>query len=410
MRKISLILIRWLHAVLLLALIAPLAFSIGGLSDMAKAAGIYPLSLLIAVPVVVSDLTVRKCKGLGSYFLINILVQISTVLTGCFFALYLTNENIFYLYVGILALESILIVVDRFRYRLETKERQDEQNLDPTRQIHELIWNEPTFAKMVFFAVIYLLGLGFTSPWLCNIAFFSAILYFFAVLWYQFVQGTEKYLHLNRRTANLPGKRLYGIRSAMFALLLLSMVLVTLVSVLFISHRRYTDIIKWFQGIEYEEESWEIPPKDILQGQAENNAMQELLDSAPEGKMPEWVKAVLRLAAEAILCAMVFIIIYSIKSVFQTFRSAKDENGDIIEELFPDKEKPVSIPVNKQVSENKNADIRRRYRKWIKKCRKEIPGAYETPQELEKNAGLSQNPDMQELHILYEKVRYGKDE
>lgn len=408
MRKISLILIRWLHAVLILSLIAPLAFAIGGLSDMANAAGVYPLSLLIAIPVVVSDVAAKRCRGLGGYLLINILVQVLTVMTGWFFAPYLSNENMLYLYVGILAAESILIVVDRFRYRLETKERQDEQNLDPTKQVHELIWNEPTFAKMVFFAVIYLLGLGFTSPWLCNIVFFSAILYFFAVLWYQFVSGTEKYLHLNRRTANLPTKRLYGIRGGVFALLLLSMLLATLLSVAFMSQRRYTDITKWFQDIEYEEESWEIPQKDIMPGQVENNAMQELLDSAPEGKMPEWVKLLFKLAAVLILCVVVFMIIYSIRNIFQNFRKAKDENGDIIEELLPDKEKPETIAIKKPTQDNENMDIRKRYRKWIRKCRKEIPGAYETPHELEENAGLSQNPEMQELHILYEKVRYGK--
>lgn len=52
--------------------------------------------------------------------------------------------------------------------------------------------------------------------------------------------------------------------------------------------------------------------------------------------------------------------------------------------------------------------IRRRYRKMIRKHRKDRPAPYESPAEIEACAGLSDDEEMQRLHVEYEAVRYGK--
>ena len=52
--------------------------------------------------------------------------------------------------------------------------------------------------------------------------------------------------------------------------------------------------------------------------------------------------------------------------------------------------------------------VRRRYRKMIRKHRKQKPEVYESPAEIEAKAGLSDNKEMQKLHIEYEAVRYGR--
>ena len=44
----------------------------------------------------------------------------------------------------------------------------------------------------------------------------------------------------------------------------------------------------------------------------------------------------------------------------------------------------------------------------IRKNRKDRPGASETPEEMEKLAGISELAETKELHALYEKVRYGR--
>lgn len=52
--------------------------------------------------------------------------------------------------------------------------------------------------------------------------------------------------------------------------------------------------------------------------------------------------------------------------------------------------------------------IRRKYRKIIRKHRKDRPAPYESPIEIEVLAGLGEDEQMQKLHVQYEIVRYGK--
>ncbi len=52
--------------------------------------------------------------------------------------------------------------------------------------------------------------------------------------------------------------------------------------------------------------------------------------------------------------------------------------------------------------------IKRRYRKTIRKHRKDRPAPYESPTEIEAGAGLKDDEQMRQLHKAYEEVRYGK--
>jgi hypothetical protein len=52
--------------------------------------------------------------------------------------------------------------------------------------------------------------------------------------------------------------------------------------------------------------------------------------------------------------------------------------------------------------------IRRRYKKTIKKHRKDLPALYESPNEIEEKAGLINNDEMKDLHSQYENARYGR--
>ena len=50
--------------------------------------------------------------------------------------------------------------------------------------------------------------------------------------------------------------------------------------------------------------------------------------------------------------------------------------------------------------------IRREYRKFIKKHRKDRPAPFETPREMEQAAGVFDTIEGKELHDKYERVRY----
>jgi hypothetical protein len=53
--------------------------------------------------------------------------------------------------------------------------------------------------------------------------------------------------------------------------------------------------------------------------------------------------------------------------------------------------------------------IRRRYKRTIKKSTKGSPTFWASPLELESQAGLAESSDMQRLHGYYEKARYSKE-
>ena len=98
------------------------------------------------------------------------------------------------------------------------------------------------------------------------------------------------------------------------------------------------------------------------------------------------------------------------RQVFLEFRDSFDENGDKVEELDDESlQKEERLGLRRGVKADSEAErIRRIYRRTIRKHRKEIPAPYESPSELEKNAGLFEDEDMKRLHVKYENVRYGQ--
>ena len=54
--------------------------------------------------------------------------------------------------------------------------------------------------------------------------------------------------------------------------------------------------------------------------------------------------------------------------------------------------------------------IRREYRRFIRKNRKDRPNLYETPREIEMLAGVADTVEGQDMHERYELARYGHNE
>jgi hypothetical protein len=114
------------------------------------------------------------------------------------------------------------------------------------------------------------------------------------------------------------------------------------------------------------------------------------------------------------VCILVFVyaVVKTIKQIFKDFRNTLDENGDLIEEIEDDEAsyKEDFVRIRKGSEEDSEAwKIRRRYKKTIKKHRKDLPSPYESPVEIEENAGLKEDEEMKSLHGMYEAVRYGKN-
>ena len=79
-----------------------------------------------------------------------------------------------------------------------------------------------------------------------------------------------------------------------------------------------------------------------------------------------------------------------------------------MEKLVMDEEEKLTLRKKHSKEQTKEESIRREYRRFIKKNRKDCPAPYETPTEIEILAGVAETEMGKKLHESYEQVRYGK--
>jgi phosphatidylglycerophosphate synthase len=298
--------------------------------------------------------------------------------------------------------ETLLLMVTRMVDRL--KKADDLQGIEPS------IFDKPKVGYVWYFVVMYIFGILFNSKMLCDVAFFAAIAYMLAAYVYEYLLGTKDYLYINNRTRGIPRKRLYGISTAMVLLFLMLAFICILPSVFLSGYRRYTDVRHWFDDappVEYEYEG---------DGGFNPTVQQEnpIMAFDPEGgeinEPSKLVNTVFWVIGAACFIGIIYGIIQTIRQIFKDFRNTLDENGDIIEEIKDD-EAPYSedeLHIRGSHIDSEAMRIRRRYKKTIKKHRRDLPKPYESPNEIEENAGLGGDEEMKVLHGQYENARYGR--
>jgi len=416
LRRNILKIVRCLHATLILSIILPYLFALGG-TEEEFCRILYMKNFLILIPILFSDIVVHRCKNVVVYIVCSVLIMVgalSAVLgvewmvsyfggkaDSNFVDLLLVGENLFFLF--IFTVEGIAVIVSRFMVRANMPEEENEEIL--CKSVKESFLDKPTLNMVLFFGFLYVIAFLLRKNNLCNQAFFSGLCYLFLALWYTFVQGTERYLIINRRTANLPGKRLYRISGGAMAVFTLSLLIATIPAVLTLPLRQsfMPQAAIAEGGNTRNNQETTILQEDLTEGaDAFWSQMGE-----PQGELPEWLNY---LAVIIAICAAV-IVIWSvavvIRKVFVSFQDNYDENGDYVEALAEESGVTTWLSRNKP-DPARNNDVRKRYRKMIRKHRKERPAVYESPMEIEANAGLSEDLEMQELHVLYERVRYRK--
>ena len=396
--------ICWIHGTLILALIVPLLYAIGFSLELQSTGLTYAKSLLIIFPIIISAVAVRKLRSLFTFGLCGIGMICGMGVLMWTVGSIGSQTQIARLCDTVFCMAgTLLIVALRFKDRMNHDRQQKEE--DPYWQPKESFLERPGFGALWYFGIIYLLGLGLTSPNVCNEAFYSGMLYVFLIFAYRFIQGTEHYFELNKRVSKLPKKRIYGIGAGVLGSLLICLFLFMIPAMLMASYRPYTDIRDWFVRDETVMEDWELDYQG-MQTDSGSGDMDWLLGEQEEApQIPAWVNAVFEGIAALVLFGVMIVVCRQIRDIFCKFRRSYDENGDRIEELTETEEsqyfilEEIAPPLDPQ-----EAQIRRRYKKEIRKRRKEMPGRYESPTELESNAGLQ---DAQ-LHALYEAARYAK--
>lgn len=397
-------LLEYIHASLIMMLIIPFLYALAAYRDADGTVMLYIKCLLVIFPVIMTEMAVRKTKNPGFYLLTGLLV------TGALWGLmHLLFADSSLCYRMVMPAESLLIVFIRFRERIRLARQAKEDDIYAAPQISFL--NKPSLGFVWYFVAMYIIGICFYSKELCDIAFWNAAVYFFVALAHNYFTATDRYLDLNKRTKSIPKKRLYAVSAAMTGAFAGLVLMAMLPSFFLAGQRRYTDIRTWFDDVQTGPYAIEYQVQPDNNGfEADPIALLNEGEPAPEpSKLWEYF---CRIFAAACFGGMLYGAFRMIRQVFGEFRNSFDENGDRVEELEEavlDKEEGLGFKRyirTDSVSER----VRRQYRKTIRKHRKEIPAPYESPTELEKNAGLSENAIMKELHASYELVRYGRGE
>ncbi len=404
-KKIS----EWTHATLILAIILPAVYTLGARQPDPISRPLYLCCLLIALPIILSDLAIERCRGLLTYLAVGALSLAATAALGRMLISSVSDGSVSGFYMVFLIIETGMVITGRAVERLHRK-RSDEEALraDPSWHPAPDTLRTPSFAVLILFGVVYALALNLNNSAVCDAALFSAVLYAPAALLHRYICETETYLSLNKRTGNLPSRRIYGIGSGMLAIFLLLFLFVALTALMTASGRTYRDVRDSLTPISFDYS--QLTGELQLESPGEDPA-QALIEQFGEPRpTPQWLITLSKIMEAAILAAVAAALLKVIFSTFRAFREAADENGDLVEEL-QETERAVRVKKSpagpRRLSERER--IRKEYRKTIRRHRKDTPARHESPAEIEQNAGLTDDADTQTLHDRYELARYGRE-
>lgn len=411
MRQKVLHITAWIHSAMLLSLPILIVFIFLHKGNDTLAYTLYFKSLIILLPVAGTDIAVLKARNYHRYMLANILIFLISGMLGL--ALYLQIRPLTYAYIEIIImlLEMLILFISRMQDRIKRNRYEIEtENAAPgeTEKPGQLLWNQPSYAALIVFILLYLIALNTASPSICNITFWGMIVYFFIAFIHHFIDTSEKYLFLNKDIYNLPIHRIYRISGIMTVILALALLIMCIPAIITSGDRHYRDIrdASFGSPVTYDE----LMMAENFNTSTQNISMDEILgNDTPPKPLPEWVNDIVYIFAGIIFIAVIILLIRQIRHALADFQRQPVENEDIIESL-DDKDRLQSIRRSgRSHDQSYQAQIRRKYRRKIRKHRKDTPYPSEAPNEIEYAAGLSNDSEMQQLHTIYEQVRYGQD-
>lgn len=354
---------------------------------------VYMQSLLIIIPVLLTEVLEKRCK----YFLVYLLF--GAALTVMIWKLAAVCGGLTMQGNQLVVFQGLLVIETWAVWGLHLHDR-----LLEVRKPHT-----PSFAYSAVFVIYYIVGILFDGKQLCDIAFYSLLLYLCITSVYVFLAQTERYISLNHDVKKVPVSRLFNIGGAMLASILLLVLLLSVPCMIAGENRYYTDLRDRKAEVQVREDNWEM---DIPQIQTNGMSIEEqmLMQEGQIQEMPEWVNYLFHGIVYILLAGSVVLCVKAIFQKLSQFQESFSENDDVIEELEEEKvREPFFVPRKVKKAETEREKIRQQYRKMIRKYRKECPYDYETPQEIEKEAGLLENKEMKALHVRYEEARYADE-
>ncbi len=262
----------------------------------------------------------------------------------------------------------------------------------------------PAYGFLFFAPVAYVLGVTQKVEFWKNRACFVAALYLLLCIFYENRKAFLKYLKENQTLHRFPGKRLK--KQNRNVMLLVSGLLVVFMAVGFFFAPKSLKFRKAVP-VEGEPEVWEM---ETMGGNFDPGAFLQTEEQEP----PIWLVVLGELFYRIVMIGgAVFLVILVFQSArrillgYQRGFSKRtillpDQEEDVMERIRP------SVGVfRKRLGKKTAAElIRKYYKKRIRTASKTTPRLSAAPSEVEEEAGIRDA----ELHFLYEKARYSREE
>lgn len=397
----------WIHATILLSIVFPVLYAMGMDRVASVENTVHVRSLIIAVPVILSGIAIKKCKTIWK-FIVSCLVMIClTIMLAILVSPFGLKDHLTKGYVSLVAAETLIIMVLRLADRLsQKKSEKDNMVKNPYWQPQHYLLNRPSITGVPILALVYFFCRDFDSESVCNIALISSIIYFIDYVVYKYIEKTDEYLQANKDIKNVPAKRVRGIGNITVAFLAAAILIVAVPSILTIGLRQYRDYRQWAAAQEGDYEELSSYFTQNYNGEdPEREAIEEIGNPT---KMPEIINAMIYIAGIAIALYFAVKVIKMIRDNISAFKETYDDNGDLVEELQESDDLGKRHFRKSKAAGEEIGSIRKRYKKYIMSHLKVVPEKSDTPLQIEKRAQVYGTKECQSIHSEYEAYRYGK--
>ena len=396
MRRTVLRIIRFLHGAMVMTAVMSgvcLLLSIFGMTPESY----FPFSLLVLVTYVATAFAEEKIKGIGLFLLISIASVIPTALLAPDIA----SKIVFVLISG------IIIAI-----RIVGRVRDSGTLLD-----------SPHMAVVILFAVFYLIGLLAGNSFVSTLNYYLAFAYVIFILIYTNFLNLEGYLNVNKDVENIPVRKIGRTNNLMLlgylgltVTLMLVMPLVGLDKAIIGLGKGILALIRRLAALR------NGTPDDDIVVESEVEGGGEMSGGMPDfggSETPLWLTALYHAMEVALLVVAGIVVVaaiaFAIYRLVKAFYRPIKENSDEQEFIDPeDDDREYAEPqggffqrVRDIIDPTPTAAVRRLYRRRIKKQKVDFSEAL-TPDEIESAVGLSDGPERQILHEVYEKARYSE--
>ncbi len=410
------VILSWIHAALLFFGFYPFFADFAGLTGQAFLR--YSLlGFFLFIPAALSFILLKKIRWLPLYNALGFFLSLGLGLLEGYWASGLFRYSMQLTAVFTFLVSMLMFIVHTSSRIAHGRMKNDFLALHGDVAAFELeVWevknflSAPSPVAFAWFAIFYLVGVLVKLPAFWHVAFYVTLADVFVCFMYKCLSSFTEFLQKSHKSANIPVTTIKRVHKIFFILAIFLLALAVLPSVLYnrepLSQLEQKEIVFDTVG--------DAPEIGEVQATSDPMEMAEMLEQASVGLkvLPEWVGIAIRIFLWVLvlstLCVFLVEIIRSIKNAILDFNV--DDEDEIV--FLDSEETDDTSSVPKQTKSagilSANAQIRRRYKKLIKKTTKGMPAYWATPTELEAAAQIENASSTKTLHELYEKARYSK--